>query len=198
MNTRSTCFVVATAALTMSTAANAGLGSFDIALLSQSDDFAELDVFGFFGYEWGTTDYLDFNSDDGLPDIFHIEINSSASQLAGYQYQLTLDYSSYDIGYFLNGSGPGRHVIGLNDIITTGTISDAAILDASGNPVGEMSIGGSGGSLFLESDIQGLLDAIGPNETDLITFYFNTVPAPSSLALLGFAGLAGCQRRRSY
>lgn len=142
-------------------------------------------------YDFGTEDYLDPNTTNGLPDGFFITVDSGPSDREGFDFELTLDYSAYDIGFF----GPaGTHQINLFDVYDDGSIIDVAVKTADGGSIGTISTDGN--SITWDTSVGDVLDAIGPNEDQLITIQF-AIPAPGALALLGMAGLGAGRRRRA-
>ena len=194
MKMRAMTFAATAAVLTIGAAAHAGFADFSINSLTQSTDGVPIEDFTLANYAFGSTDYIDA-VDDGVPATFHIEANSGVSQRVGFDYELSLNYGSYDIGFFLDGSGPGLHQITLSGVSDAGNISDVFVKDISGNSVGTFSTNGT--DIFFEATVEDILAVIGPTESDAIVIQWAVVPAPGAFALLGMAGLASRRRRRA-
>lgn len=186
----------AVAAAAIAAVATAGIGapvSFDLNSLTQSAA-GTVEDFTLEPYAWGSIDFLDPNPTNGIGDGFFIGVDSGDSSRAGFDYELTLDYSAYDIGFF---GGDGTHAITMTDVYSgnPGAITDVFVKDSNGLAVGNFSTDGA--SIFWDASIDDVLKAIGPAEDQVITIQFAVIPAPGVLAVFGVAGLAGTRRRRA-
>lgn len=174
-------------------AASAAAGPFTVSSWTSRTDGSFVEDYAI-QYAWGTTDWIDA-ADDGVPAFYHIVVSSGPGAVIDgipYAYCVTVDYASYDIGFFVNFSGPGLHTLSLLDIDTgrgPAGISAAIAQDANGDSIGQLQIQ-SGTSLALDTTAQAILDG-----GELIRIYFNPVPAPGALFVL-LAGAPRCLGRR--
>lgn len=143
-------------------------------------------------YVFGSTDFLDFTSDNGLPDGFFIEVTSGVSDRIGFDFEVIFNYSEYDIGFF---EPNGTHSLTLTDLYDDPGIQilDVFAKTASGDSIGSISTDGE--NIVFDAPVADILAAIGAGEDLPITIQF-AIPAPGAVALLGMAGLAGGRRRR--
>jgi hypothetical protein len=182
---------LATALLIGVQTASADPDVFTINSLTQSSDGALLEDFTISAYAFGTEDYIDVDGDDGVPQTFHIIVNSGPSEMEGFDYQATFDYINYDIGFFLNGSGPGAHrlsLLGIKDPDDPNLIDEVMVKDFNGNPIGNISTDGS--SIFFDATVEDILAG-----GEFVTIHWTQIPAPASLALFGLVGLSRRRRR---
>lgn len=128
-------------------------------------------------------------STESSPGPLPMVIDSGISSLEGWEYQATLDYSGYDIGYFFNGNS----VIDLWNFAglgMPGPIAAATAFNGFGEAIGTLSF--DGGSIHWEGSVASILEG-----GQAVTIHWNHIPGPSSGVLaLSLAGLAACRRRR--
>jgi len=137
------------------------------------------------GYGFGTTNFLDGNVTNSDPDSFPIQVDSGTGS-GGFDFEVVLDYTSHDIGFFGDGPVTGSLVgIGL-------PITDVFVSGPSGLEFGNFSTDGS--DVFFDYTIA---DVVAINEGQVtISFSAQAVPEPSSTAIIGLAGLLLASRRR--
>ncbi|MBX3372327.1 MAG: hypothetical protein KF817_00695 [Phycisphaeraceae bacterium] len=178
-------------------AASAAAGPFTVSSWTSRTDGSYVEDYAI-QYTWGTTDWIDA-LDDGVPAFYHIVVSSGPGAVIDgipYAYCVTIDYASYDIGFFVNFSGPGLHTLSLADIDTgngPAGISAAIVRDANGDSIGQTQIL-NGTSLAFDTTAQAIL-----NGGELVRIYFNPVPGPGALIVLlgGAPWCLGRRRRRT-
>jgi len=131
---------------------------FEINSFTSSTDGASVEDFTIASYAFGSTDYIDA-LDDGKPGGFNITVTSGPSDRVGWDFDLVLDYSSYDVGFFLNGTGPGVHRISLFGIEDGGAITDVTIKTSDGSSIGKITTDGN--SIFWSATVEEVFAVIG-------------------------------------
>jgi hypothetical protein len=127
---------------------------------------------------------------------YTITVSSNPSQRPGWQYELMVNYTAYDPGYFIP-FGIDRLTLDLNGIKPDGA-PDPIIainvkhIDGSTYTSGQNSFTGT--SIHVDVAIA---EVIAPGSNNIIIVQWNQFPAPGGLALLGVAGVLGGRRRRS-
>ena len=135
-------------------------------------------------YEFGSIDFLDGN-DNGEEDSFPIVVTSGPSS-GELDFQVVLNYTDLDIGFFGDGTVTGS-LVDIGEPIT-----DVFVTDPGGSEFGNFSTDGS--SIFFDYTIG---DVLAINEGQVtISFSTQAVPEPSSVAIIGLAGLCLASRRR--
>lgn len=175
--------VAAGAALCMASAANA---DFDVNITTTDNDPMDpyIEVVSFSDHTFNSSDTMDpFNNPDGA---YPIHITSGTSTLAGWDYQMVIDYSDYDIGFF-GMAALTNATIDIKNSAYAGVI-DAIVLDTFNNAVGSVS--------FTDTTMMMQASGLLLQPTGVATVYWN-VPAPGALALLAIAGVVGSTRRRT-
>jgi hypothetical protein len=171
---------------------NADPDVFSINSFSTRSDASQTEDFTIDQYVWGTTNFIDSSPNDGVAGFFNIEVNSGDSMRPGFDYELTLDYIDYDIGFFINASGPGLHSIELTNLKPPGfgdPISNVVAKGLDGQPIG--AIGTDGSSIFFSSTPQEILD-----RGEFVAIQFSQVPEPATMSLLALGGIALIRRRK--
>ena len=136
-------------------------------------------------YDFGTTDFIDCTPNNEEEDTFPVVVTSGPGS-GGFDFEVVLDYSSFDIGFFGAGTVEGSFVgIGL-------PITDVFVTDPSGLEFGNFSTADS--SVLFDYTIADVL-AIDEGEVT-ISFSTAAVPEPSSAAIIGLVGLCLASRRR--
>ena len=168
-------------ALAISAVAMAVPTNFDIRSITISET-GFIEDYTLAGYRWGNVDTFGGAT-------FFIGVSSGPSMRPGWQYEITFDYTNYDIGFF----GPaGTHALDLTGIKDPGTpdfITDVFVKDLNGNAVGNWSTDGF--NIFFDASVGEILAA-----GEVITIQFNQIPTPGAAALFGVGGLAMTRRRR--
>lgn len=134
----------------------------------------------------------EFGTSDSVAPFpgFPITITSGLSDREGWEYEILIDYTEYDIGIFGDGTSTVE-LLGIKSPDSPYPITEAFAKDAQGNAIGD--IGFDGSSITWVGSIA---DILGGGE--MVTIQWNqAVPAPGALALLGVAGLVGTRRRRA-
>ena len=135
-------------------------------------------------YVFGTENFLDGN-DNGLRDSFPIVVNSGLGS-EGFDFDVVLDYTDLDIGFFGVGTVEGSFV-GIGHPITS-----VSVTDIEGGPFGNFSTDGS----TIDFDYT-IADVLSINEGPVtISFSTQAVPEPSSTVIIGLASLCLASRRR--
>ena len=135
-------------------------------------------------YDFGTIDFLDGN-DNGLRDSFPIVVTSGPGS-GGFDFQVVLDYTDLDIGFFGAGTVTGSFV-GIGHPIT-----DLSVTEPEGAEFGNFSTDGS--TISFDYTIA---DVLSINEGEVtVSFSTQAIPEPSSTAIIGLAGLCLASRRR--
>lgn len=135
----------------------------------------------FIGHEFGTTETSDF--------FFPITISSGLSDRDDWTYQLVIDYTENDLGFFGNGSA-SIEILNIKGPDDPMPIIEVQAKDAQGNPIGQWEF--DGGNIFWAAGTSEILES-----GEIVVIQWNQIPAPGALALLGIAGLCGARRRRS-
>ena len=136
-------------------------------------------------YGFGNTDFIDGSPNNGTRDTFPVVVTSGPGS-GGFDFEVVLDYSDFGIDFFGAGTVEGSFVgIGL-------PITDVFVTDPSGLEFGNFSTDGS--SVLFDYTIDDVLD-IGEGEVT-ISFSTESVPEPSSAAIIGLVGLCLASRRR--
>ena len=136
-------------------------------------------------YVFGNTDFIDGSPNNGELDSFPVVVTSGPGS-AGFDFEVVLNYTSFDIGFFEEGTVEGSFVgIGL-------PISDVSVTDPRGALFGNVSTDGS----TIDFDYT-IADVLSINEGPVtISFSTQAVPEPSSTVIIGLAGLCLASRRR--
>ena len=135
-------------------------------------------------YVFGIENFLD-GDDNGTRDTFPIVVNSGPGS-GGFDFEVVLDYTDLDIVFFGDGTVSGS-LVGIGEPIT-----DVFVTDPGGSEFGNFSTDGS--SIFFDYTIG---DVLAINEGQVtISFSTQAVPEPSSIAIIGLAGLCLASRRR--
>jgi len=134
----------------------------------------------FFDHQFGTS--------VTSPEFFSLTITSGMSDREGWQYQIEIDYTQYDVGFFTTGTST-VDLLGIKSPDSPFPISDARAKDAFGNDIG--SIVFDGGNITWVGVANDILAG-----GERVTIQWNQIPAPGAIALLGLAGLTAGRRRR--
>lgn len=188
--------LAATSATVYADPTNFSLNSWTHAALEGGGDFTE--DFTIDAYEWGTTDYIDFSPNNGIPDFFYIAVNSGPSMAMGFDYTISFDYSNYGLmDYLIHKPDPiPTHKLTLTNVKSPGDttiITDVAATNIFGQSIG--SVSSDGHSIFFEIAIADLFDMGMGNYLDI--HFTQAVPTPGAMALLIVAAVNGRRRRRA-
>lgn len=160
--------LMASAVVGFAAAANADV--FNVETYTENAAGSYSEQWDFPGHEFGTT--------ENSGGLFSITITSGAG--VGWDYQLVVDYTDFDIGFF---EAAGFAEVDLSDL--TGALS---VANASAN-YGNLSF--TANSISWDASVADIL-ANG----EMVTISWNAIPAPGALAFLGLAGLVSARRRR--
>lgn len=163
--------------------------AFSIRSITSTATGGSLEDFTVNPYVWGTTNFIDSVPNDGLPGFFNIEVNSGPSTRVGFDYEITFDYSAYDIGFFGAGGPHSLDILNIKPQGSAAPIINVVAKDAQGLPIGLVATDGS--SIFFDTTAGAVLAG-----GEIVTIQFSQVPEPGTLSMLVLGGLALIRRRR--
>lgn len=137
----------------------------------------------------------------GLTGIVDITVGPAVLGLGIIQNSPIVQVAATDNGGVPNGSGPDFHDFGLLSASDTDkyfVFSDADVAPWIGNGDIIGNIAGSGG-FAVQGTADGTINLIGFGAfgTAKVTYFFNVIPTPGSIALLGLGGIVSIRRRRA-
>ena len=186
---KSRLFLVLLMAFATVKVANADPTSFQINHLVVGTNGA-IEDFSIANYVFGSTNWIDA-VDDGVPQFFNVEVNSGLSGKPNFDFELTLNYAAYDIGFF--GGGPVTvELLGIKPPGSLSPITDVVVKDPMGNLFGNFSTDGS--NIFANYTVQDVLNI----NSGIVTIKWTqtVIPEPSTFSLIALSGIALLSRRR--